>query len=69
MELIAAVRAKRPGMPVILTTGYAELPEGSPADIAKLNKPFLQDDLARAIAAAVEKDADPRVVAFRPKQG
>ena len=38
-------------MPVIIATGYADLPPGSPP-FAKLNKPFDQDALARAIRLA-----------------
>ena len=51
LQLAQAVHAERPALPIILATGYAEVP----ADIAlpKLAKPFFQEDLARAIAEAV----------------
>ncbi|MCW0235459.1 MAG: PAS domain S-box protein [Ferrovibrio sp.] len=51
LQLARAVHAERPALPIILATGYAEMP----ADIAlpKLAKPFFQEDLARAIADAV----------------
>ncbi len=52
-QLIAAVRAERPGLPVILATGYAELPEGMDATVLRLAKPFRQKDLKAAIASAV----------------
>ena len=52
-QLIAAVRAERPELPVILATGYAELPSGLEATVPRLAKPFRQKDLMAAIAGAV----------------
>jgi PAS domain S-box-containing protein len=51
MQLIEAVRARRPTLPVILATGYAELPSGISASIGRLAKPFTQRALAEALAA------------------
>ncbi len=51
VQLLEVVRAEWPGLPVILATGYAELPGGAGAGLPKLNKPFSEQDLARAIAA------------------
>ncbi|MEP6830014.1 MAG: PAS domain S-box protein [Rhizomicrobium sp.] len=50
MQLIAAIRERWPKMPVILATGYAELPAGATRDLLKLGKPFSETDLAGAIA-------------------
>ena len=50
VQLIAAIRAEWPGLPVILATGYAELPPGAAKDLQKLSKPFSENDLAGAIA-------------------
>jgi PAS domain S-box-containing protein len=52
IQLIEAVRARRPTLPVILATGYAELPQGVSASIGRLAKPFNQRALAEALAAA-----------------
>ena len=52
-ELITLIKAERPQLPIILATGYAELPYGVPADIARLPKPFLEDDLENAIISAL----------------
>lgn len=52
-ELVAAIRRERPGLPVLLATGYAELPDGESADIPRLNKPFLQAHLDQAIASVM----------------
>jgi PAS domain S-box-containing protein len=53
IQLIEAVRARCPTLPVILATGYAELPQGISASISRLAKPFTQRALAEALAAAV----------------
>ncbi|MBV9548403.1 MAG: response regulator, partial [Alphaproteobacteria bacterium] len=51
VQLLENVRAEWPGLPAILATGYAELPGGAGAGLPKLNKPFSEHALARAIAA------------------
>ena len=45
MELAAASRQVRPSLPILLATGYAELPEGTPLDLPRLAKPYRQDQL------------------------
>lgn len=50
VQLAEAARAIRPGLPILLATGYAELPQDAPSDLLRLEKPFQQDDLARRIA-------------------
>jgi len=52
IELIRAARKLKPDLPVIIATGYAELPAGVGLDIYKLAKPFSQRDLAEAINGA-----------------
>jgi PAS domain S-box-containing protein len=52
IQLIEAVRARRSTLPAILATGYAELPQGAAASIARLSKPFTQRALADALAVA-----------------
>ena len=49
LQLADEIRAGHPGLPVILATGYAELPPGTDPNLPRLAKPFLQDDLARAL--------------------
>jgi FixJ family two-component response regulator len=56
MELVAAIRAVRPDMPIVLATGYAELPTGTDRSVLKLGKPFHQRDLARMLVTAIESD-------------
>jgi PAS domain S-box-containing protein len=53
-ELIKEIRLKWPDMPIVLATGYGELPPGSSVDV-KLTKPFGQEELGQAIAVALGK--------------
>lgn len=45
LELADRARALRPGLPVLLATGYGELPNGDVSDLPRLTKPFQQADL------------------------
>jgi len=45
IELAAASREVRPSLPILLATGYADLPEGSQLDLPRLAKPYHQDQL------------------------
>ena len=45
IELAAASRQVRPTLPILLATGYAELPEGIQVDLPRLAKPYHQDQL------------------------
>ncbi|PDS81283.1 PAS domain-containing sensor histidine kinase [Rhizobium sp. L43] len=50
-QLAEAIRQEWPEMPIILATGYAELPEGTAiANLPRLGKPFSQAQLAEAIS-------------------
>jgi hypothetical protein len=48
-ELAAELAKKYPGLPVILATGYAELPNGDVPNLPRLSKPFRQEDLAKVL--------------------
>jgi PAS domain S-box-containing protein len=67
MQLIDALRAEQATVPVILASGYAELPEDKLAGVVRLTKPFEQADLARALVMSLRPEAE--VVPFRPKVG
>jgi len=49
LELAREIRQQRPDLPVIIATGYAELPAAG-GDFLKLDKPFFEQQLAQAIA-------------------
>lgn len=59
-QLIAEVSTRWPHIPIILATGYAEMPDGLPSGVRRLGKPFWQADLQKAIAAVI---APPKVAA------
>jgi PAS domain S-box-containing protein len=52
-QLARHVQETRPGLPVLLVSGYAEL-EGVDADRPRLTKPFRKDELAATLLAMVE---------------
>jgi PAS domain S-box-containing protein len=45
VELAAVSRELRPSLPILLATGYAELPDGAQLDLPRLTKPYHQDQL------------------------
>lgn len=50
-ELAARIRRKWPGLPVVLASGYADLPEDEQPDLPRLSKPYRQAELAGVLAA------------------
>jgi CheY-like chemotaxis protein len=59
LQLALALRNRRPDLPVILATGYSELPASDGEPLITLNKPFGSVELAQAIADAVCSRAAP----------
>jgi signal transduction histidine kinase len=49
LQLAAEIRAAWPELPVMLVTGYAELPGEARLKLARLEKPYGQDELAAAV--------------------
>jgi PAS domain S-box-containing protein len=65
-ELIGEIKSRWPKLPVILATGFAELPPGiDPLQQITLAKPFLQYNLEQAVNAALEDPKKRRVARFR----
>jgi PAS domain S-box-containing protein len=62
LQLIERIRRDRPLQPIILATGYAELPNNIPAFVSVLNKPFDQSTLARFIREIPKFENDSDVV-------
>ncbi len=54
-QLAAAARQVRPGLAVLLATGFAELPPGSGAGLPRIGKPYRQDQLAAEIMKALKR--------------
>jgi CheY-like chemotaxis protein len=57
IELAAASREVRPSLPILLATGYAELPEGAQLDLPRLAKPYHQDQLRDRLDQLLGGDA------------
>jgi PAS domain S-box-containing protein len=53
LQLAGEIRARRPALPIIIATGYAELPPGT-SDFVKLDKPFFEQQLVEAVRTAVQ---------------
>jgi signal transduction histidine kinase len=53
LQLAEAVRRLRPGLPVLLATGYAEMQDAALPGVSRLSKPFEQAALARAVAGCL----------------
>jgi CheY-like chemotaxis protein len=56
-QLAAAAREIRPELPILLATGYAELPAGSASSLPRINKPYQQDQLAAEIVKVLKHSA------------
>jgi CheY-like chemotaxis protein len=57
-ELAMTIAAEYPNIPVVLATGYAELPSGKDTGV-RLLKPFTQSQLTDALARASRKGGYP----------
>ena len=53
-QLAAAAREVRRGLPVLLATGYGELPAGSVSGLPQIGKPYDQAQLAATITKLVD---------------
>ena len=49
VQLADRLRRRRPDLPIVLATGFAELPPQVGANLPRLAKPFTQADLVRMI--------------------
>jgi signal transduction histidine kinase len=53
LQLAEAARTLRPGLPILLATGYADLPGQVKLDLPRLSKPYQQRQLAEQITSLV----------------
>jgi len=56
IELVKKIREQRPGLPIILATGWADLPDNPIPELLRLSKPYRQEDLAVAISRVLEAE-------------
>jgi CheY-like chemotaxis protein len=54
LQLAEHIRESWPRLPIILATGYAELPKDAALTLPRLAKSFQQDELAAAIARLIK---------------
>lgn len=55
LELAFAARRLQPGLPVLVSSGYDDLPEGSPPDLIRISKPCQPRELAEKLALALTR--------------
>lgn len=55
VDLVREVRSRRPDLPVLIVSGYADADQIAP-DLPRLSKPFRQPELAAGVAAVVKGD-------------
>jgi PAS domain S-box-containing protein len=56
-QLATAARKLRPDLPIVIATGYAELPADADSDIPRLRKPYRQDELLAEIQKAISGES------------
>lgn len=57
-QLAKAAREVSPGLPILMATGYAELPEGADLGLRRIGKPYQQELLAAALAEVIRSNSD-----------
>jgi hypothetical protein len=63
-ELVRAVEAGWPGLPILIVSGFAEIPAGEAVGIPRLAKPFRPNQFAAAITEVVRRPGGKKVVSF-----
>ena len=58
IQLAAAIKVEWPDIPLLLVSGYAELPSEDTLRIPKLAKPYSLDDLRKAVEALTRDESN-----------
>jgi CheY-like chemotaxis protein len=67
IELAREIRVRRPGLPILFVTGYADLTAlKEVGEEFIVQKPFRDDELARKIAKVLGDTSDEKIVSLRP---
>jgi signal transduction histidine kinase len=61
-ELAKDIRQTRPDLPIILATGYADLPNADDPGLPRLAKPYRREEMARLLATLVGPEPSANVV-------
>jgi PAS domain S-box-containing protein len=66
LELATRIRKIWPMLPVLLATGYADLPDDEVSDLPRLSKPYRQEELAAHMARVLTSRQGGNVIALDP---
>jgi len=58
-ELAACIRRRWPELPIVIATGYAEIPGESDLSLPRLSKPYRQQELAKMLAQLIGEREQP----------
>ena len=61
-ELAKDIRQARPDLPIILATGYADLPNADDPGLPRLAKPYRREEMARLLATLVGPEPAAKIV-------
>jgi CheY-like chemotaxis protein len=61
-ELAKHIRQVRPTLPIILATGYADLPNADDPGLPRLAKPYRRDEMARMLTTLIGPEPAANVV-------
>jgi CheY-like chemotaxis protein len=64
LQLADAIKAEWPKLPVILATGFAEIPSGGARQLVRISKPFTQAELAEKLTNVHPLPGKARVLRF-----
>ena len=59
-ELADQIRGLRPNLPIILATGYAELPNPGESELPRLRKPYCLEDLISIMDDVLSRQNEPQ---------
>jgi CheY-like chemotaxis protein len=59
-ELASRIRGSWPELPIVIATGYAELPADGDLGLPRLSKPYRQQELAAMVASLMGERTAPR---------
>jgi CheY-like chemotaxis protein len=67
-QLASTLRSERPELPILLVSGYADIPADTPDQLRKLNKPFDQAALARAVNDTLSLSNGAAIIPLRERR-
>jgi signal transduction histidine kinase len=67
-QLASTLRSERPDLPILLVSGYADMPADTPDQLRKLNKPFDQAALAHAVRDTVGLSNGAAIIPLRERR-